>query len=260
MGKQDTTVWAALAISQAVQYGVPYIDPNSLQPTVDAGVVGSVPTAGGFCYVPSPYNVNAAFVGMGALQVGTGGDFTGTDPINAGAQIDSYVPTSIQAAGTVGGISGHSVSTSRGTRVAPTIVQGGDLVGEFSGYSLVNSGTVLAPITSYQKLAAMTSYVQGASATYPGGELRWGTRIDGGITYTDWMKLSNAGELTLSGNFRPPLLGVAGTFQAVTNLYVCTGVPSNAAGANGDFVLRSDGANGSCIYQKRAGAWVATVA
>lgn len=36
------------------------------------------------------------------------------------------------------------------------------------------------------------------------------------------------------------------------------GVPSNAVGSNGDFSFRVDGGAGSCLYQKRAGAWVAT--
>lgn len=39
-----------------------------------------------------------------------------------------------------------------------------------------------------------------------------------------------------------------------------SGVPAAALGANNDFYFRSDGAAGACIYQKRAGAWVATAA
>lgn len=40
--------------------------------------------------------------------------------------------------------------------------------------------------------------------------------------------------------------------------YSGSGVPNAALGANGDFYARQDGAAGACIYQKRAGAWVAT--
>lgn len=36
------------------------------------------------------------------------------------------------------------------------------------------------------------------------------------------------------------------------------GVPPTALGANGDFAFRFDGTAGACIYQRRAGAWVAT--
>lgn len=46
-------------------------------------------------------------------------------------------------------------------------------------------------------------------------------------------------------------------FSAV---YSGTGVPGAGLGANGDFYLRQDGGAGTCIYQKRAGAWVATAA
>lgn len=40
--------------------------------------------------------------------------------------------------------------------------------------------------------------------------------------------------------------------------YSGKGVPSATLGANGDFYYRQDGSAGACIYQKRAGAWVAT--
>jgi hypothetical protein len=48
------------------------------------------------------------------------------------------------------------------------------------------------------------------------------------------------------------------------NLYGGTGAPTDAAlggaPANGDFYFRIDGAATTCIYQRRAGAWVATAA
>lgn len=47
-----------------------------------------------------------------------------------------------------------------------------------------------------------------------------------------------------------------GTFR----VHAVLGVPSASLGANNDFALRADGAAGACIYQKRAGAWVATAA
>lgn len=253
----QTTVWAALAVSQQVQFAIPYIDPSSLQPNIDGGVLAGLPTGGGFCYVPSPYNVNPAFAGMGALQVGTAGDNSGVDPINAGGQFDSYVPSTIQAPGTVGGIPGHTVSVSGGTRYLPSVIVDAMVAGEFASYGYVS----IAGVKSYQRLAAMTAYVQGADANYPGGELRWGTKANGGLTYTDWSKLSNAGLYQLAGYFTPPLLPATatfGAFQAVSQLWVTTGVPNNLAGSNGDFALRSDGGAGTCIYQKRAGAWVAT--
>jgi len=254
MGNQ-TTAFAALATSQQIQYAVPYIDPNSLQPTLDGGMLNGIPTGGGFIYVPQ---VNGGpFTGVGAFSVGTAGDVTSTDPINSGGQIDSYTPTTIQNAGVVGAVPGHTVSASRGTRYIPSVIQGTDFLGEFSGYGLVS----IAGVTSYQKLSAINIYAQGADLLYPGGEIRLGTRANATGIFTEWVKLSNAGVLNVSGYFAPPLLpagATPGTFQVVSELYVCTGVPNNAAGSNGDYALRSDGGAGSCIYQKRAGAWVAT--
>lgn len=40
--------------------------------------------------------------------------------------------------------------------------------------------------------------------------------------------------------------------------YSGKGVPNAALGASGDMYVRTDGAAGSCIYQKRGSAWVAT--
>lgn len=196
--QNQTSAWAALATSQQIQYAIPYIDPNNLQPAVDGGVLNGISTGGGLCYVPYPQNANIPFVGMGALQVGTAGDFGGTDPINAGAQIDSYVPTTIQVPGTVGGVAGHTVSASRGTRYISTAIQGGDLLGEHSGYGLVS----IAGVLSYQKLSGVHCYAAGADVNYPGGELRFGTRANAAGAYTEWFKISN------TGNLEPMITGI----------------------------------------------------
>lgn len=189
--QNQTSAWASLATSQQIQYGIPYVDPNNLQPAIDGGVLAGISTGGGFCYVPYPNNSNVPFVGMGALQVGTAGDFGGVDPINAGAQIDSYVPTTIQAPAAVGGVAGHTVSASRGTRYVSLAIQGGDLLGEHSSYGLVSIGGVL----SYQKLSGIHMYAAGVNVLYPGGEMRFGTRADATGIYTEWLKLSNIGNL-----------------------------------------------------------------
>lgn len=243
-----STVWADLSVSRAVQYGVPFIDAGTLQPDVDAGASGTLIN---FSYVKNA----ATLAGSGVLNIGTLGDISGTDVLSLGAQGDSYMPVGSQVPATPGLIPGFNVSASRGTRAIPAIIIAGDLLGEHASYALITSGGA----NSYQKLAGITHYSQGINALYPGGEIRFGTRLDGGASYTDWLKLSNAGNLQLSGSFSPPLLGAAaGIFQAVSQIYVCTGVPANGNGANGDFALRSDGGVGSCVYQKRAGAWVAT--
>lgn len=249
----QTNAFAALATSQQIGYAIPYIDANSLQPTLDSGSINGITTGGGLIYVPNVSGGPAA--GVGAFSVGTAGDYSGTDPINSGWQIDSYVPTINQNAGVVGAVPGHTVSVSRGTRYIPAIVANNDFAGEFAGYGYVTN----AGVNGYSKLAGINMYASGVNALYVGGELRLATRADGGATLTEWVKLTNAGNLALSGTLSPPLLGAAiGVFQAVAQLYICTGVPNNANGANGDFALRSDGGAATCIYQKRAGAWVAT--
>lgn len=50
------------------------------------------------------------------------------------------------------------------------------------------------------------------------------------------------------------------TVQTVCGMFAGTGVPNNANGANGDFYFRGDtpGVAGQRVYQKSAGAWVAT--
>jgi hypothetical protein len=49
-------------------------------------------------------------------------------------------------------------------------------------------------------------------------------------------------------------------FGSIT-MYPCTGAPpSDSVGANGDIAIRSDGDAGTTMYQRRAGAWVATAA
>jgi hypothetical protein len=184
-----TSVWAQLAVSNAIQYAVPFIDANSLQPTIDSGSTSGVPTGGGFCYVPAI--TGAPFSGWGALQVGTAGDFSGVDAINSGGQIDSYVPTTNQAPGTVGAVPGHSVSASRGTRYIPLNIQNTDLLGEYGGYGYISQ----AGVFSYQKLAGLSLYAAGASVTYPGGEIRFGTKADVMGVFTEWLKLSNIGNL-----------------------------------------------------------------
>ena len=55
-------------------------------------------------------------------------------------------------------------------------------------------------------------------------------------------------------------LGEVPSFIRLFNfrIYGVTGVPSASLGANNDWALRTDGAAGACLYQKRANVWVAT--
>lgn len=166
-----TNVWSALSVSSAVAYGITWIDPNSLQPNVDAN--------------------NLAFkFGVGAY-FNHSGDFSGTDAVNAGSQTDSYVPNGF-AIGTVGAAPGHSVSTSRGTRLLPTISLTGDPIGVIGAYPYLGDGVIVGK--NYYEVASTRYYVAGVHATNPGGEMRFGTKVDNG-NYTEWVKLDVAGHL-----------------------------------------------------------------
>ena len=60
--------------------------------------------------------------------------------------------------------------------------------------------------------------------------------------------------------YQEGVLGQIPNFIRLFNfrIYGVTGVPPASLGANNDYAFRNDGAAGACIYQKRAGAWVAT--
>lgn len=170
------TVWAALQTTQAVQYGIPYIDANTLQPTVDA--------------LNLAWKTGAGVNLTGTMHVAVAGDLTGTDAINAGAQVDSYMPTTLQDTAVVGKVAGHVVSASRGNRTVPTVVLAGDLIGIFSAFGY----TGVSGSESYKELTGIKGYVRGASLTDPGGGLRLGTKVNDGI-YTEHLELDDTGQL-----------------------------------------------------------------
>lgn len=186
MGNQ-TNAWSQLATNTQIQYAIPYIDPNSLQPALDGGMINGLPTGGGFIYIP---NVNdGPFTGIGAFAVGTAGDIDITDPINSGGQVDSYVPTLTQAPNVLGGVPGHTVSASRGTRYIPIIVQDGDFLGEFAGYGLVE----YLGNDVYKRLAGINFYASGVDSLFVGGKMRFGTTADITGVFTEYLELSNVG-------------------------------------------------------------------
>lgn len=166
MAATPTTVWSALAVAQAVAGGITWIDPNTFQPNVDA------------------LNLYWDSVNL-RMHVKTAGDYTGTDAVNSGAQFDSYVPNGF-VIGTLGSPPGYSVSTSRGTRFAPTISLTGDPIGSFGAYSYVGDGVIIAK--NFYEMASIRGYLTGAHATNPGGELRVGSKADNGL-YTEWFRL-----------------------------------------------------------------------
>lgn len=171
-----TTAWAQLAASTPIQYAIPYIDPSSLQPTLDTS---------NFIY-RSAFGSNAS----GAFSVGNTGDTSGTDSVNTGGQQDSYMPVVLQNIANIGQVPGHTTSVSRGTRLQPLVSLAGDFAGLFSSYAY--TGVALAE--SYKEITGIRNYVRGASATDPGGGMRLGTKLNAGI-FTEWMELNELGQL-----------------------------------------------------------------
>jgi hypothetical protein len=190
MSGDQTTVWSALALQSAVQYGVPYCDPNTLQPAID--VIGSLIN---FAYKPAA----GAISGVGVLSIGTFGDLSGTDPLSLGGQGDSYLPVANQQPAVIGGIPGFGVSTSRGTRYVPLIALSGDLIGEHGSYALVTNA---AGTNTYLEAARIAHYLSGGHATNPGGSMRFGTKSNGADALVEYLELDSA------GNFFPIVTGV----------------------------------------------------
>lgn len=175
----NTTVWSALSIAQAVAGGIAWIDPNTFQPNVDA------------------LNLYWDSVTL-RFHVKVAGDYTGTDAINSGAQVDSYVPNGF-VIGTLGSPPGYSVSTSRGSRFAPTISLAGDPIGSYGAYAYIGDGVII--VKNFYEMASIRGYLSGAHATNPAGELRVGSKSDNGL-YAEWWKLVDK-----DGHISPILTG-----------------------------------------------------
>ncbi|MGH2926640.1 MAG: hypothetical protein ACRDL8_00365, partial [Solirubrobacteraceae bacterium] len=82
---------------------------------------------------------------------------------------------------------------------------------------------------------------------------------DGGVTASYALSAKN-GTITAGAAIYPGAPAASPALGGLAGLWSGNGVPNNTYGANGDFYFRGDGASGSCIYQKRAGSWVATAA
>jgi hypothetical protein len=76
---------------------------------------------------------------------------------------------------------------------------------------------------------------------------------------TQPVRIYGGGSNNVAGFVSRGPLRVHGDASGAT-LFSGAGAPASAQGANGDLYLRTDGGAGTTIYQKRAGAWVATAA
>jgi hypothetical protein len=167
-------IWASLSIPNPAKGSIPFVDIDN------ASIITNV--------------LNFYWDGiLNQLSVQTGGDYTGTDPINSYFQQDAYTSNSQQVQVNASWaqatkVSGHTVSTSRGTGATPLINLTGDFVGKFSGWAY--TGVVPA----YTEVAGVFVYTVGITAANLGGELHFVTKGYGG-NITDWVTLDAAGNL-----------------------------------------------------------------
>ena len=133
------------------------------------------------------------------------------------------------------------------------------------GFQDVAGGGTGIRFNSADYLDATFVYLSGAaSGAY--------TVVDGTLPSNSWLHFRGnryGAANTMSGGLIPANpFGSADQFaltvanapfkvQGVT-LYSGSGAPNNSMGANGDIYFRSDGGAGTTMYQRRAGAWVAT--
>lgn len=176
----QTTVWADLAVDEPVAKGILWISPDSFQPDVN-----------GTEFFWDDTNKR--------LYVKTTGDDSGTDAINTNGEVDSYKANGF-VMGTVGSPPGFTISTSRGSGLAPAINLDTDPVGLFGAFPYLGDGPVIPK--AYYEAASIRYYVQGAHVTNPGGEMRFGTKANNGL-YTEWLKVDN------SGHFAPLATGTS---------------------------------------------------
>ena len=178
----------------------------SIGGTITSGTAGSVlfvnPTAT-IAQNNNNFYFNNSAIGLGtntnvALSINTGGDFTGTDAINAYGQYDAYLPNSaitnsLTGLNTDGAVPAYTVSSSRGTGTSPAQLQAGDLTGGFFGF-----GSQGASSPTYQNIGGMAVITTGASTNNLGGELDFYTKADGG-SLTKQLSISNAGVAAFTG-------------------------------------------------------------
>lgn len=173
---QGPNIWQALAISQVVQGGIPYIDSTN-NPVVDV--------------LNLYWNSTTR-----RLYLGTNGDNTGTDGLNTYLHQNSYLAASATVSPAVNSDSqstaGHTVKSSQGTGAVPTYSLSGDFLGQFSGWSYNENGVVNQ--YAYRKAGGISFYTSGThgNALGMGGEMRFATKIDLGAV-TEWIKLDSAG-------------------------------------------------------------------
>lgn len=180
-GGNPSTIWAQLTTPSPSSGAIPYVNSDNVTIVVNPA---------NFWFNPIAYQ----------LSVSTNGDQTGTDSVNTYFQQDSYYPYNAaitSGLGANGTTAGHTVSSSRGTGLAPQNSVNGDFIGKFSGWCW----TGYAPtIPTWTEIAGINIYAAGnvSSIVGIGGEMRFFTKQDNGIEM-EWIRVSNTGRLSPIG-------------------------------------------------------------
>jgi hypothetical protein len=185
----------------------------------------------------------------------------GTDTLNIRYQGDSYLENSAISANVLGQTPGWTVSTSRGTAVAPEVTQDGDFNGVYGAYAWTG-GT-----PSYQEIGALRYVNQGttAAASGIGGEAQLWTKRDNGAstlalrvdtnqisTFYGQVAVANS---TVSTNTTTGALYVNGGISTSGNLNVGLGMRVNDLQVAGkDFYVRG-GNDATLIWGHTAAAY-----
>lgn len=178
-------------------------------------------------------------------------------------QFGTVIGTSI----TVDALAGNNIMDSCIVGKGMSITHSNAAAGSFVSVAMFGSGGQIINTTGsttfstvigdavLQNCTLNSSALFGSSMSYTGVDLTGITRVGNGEAIADWDQV-NLRMNVIGCKFYPP--NHDATKQTAAAIYAGTGVPNNANGANGDFYFRSDGGAATCLYQKRAGAWVAT--
>jgi hypothetical protein len=185
----------------------------------------------------------------------------GTDTLNIRYQADSYLENSSISANVLGQSQGWTVSTSRGTAVAPTITQDGDFNGVYGAYAWTG-GT-----PSYQEIGSWRYVNQGTTAATSGigGQAQLWTKKDDGVStlalrvdanqiseFYGQVRVANS---TVSTNTTTGALYVEGGMSTSGNLNVGLGARFNDLQVAGkDFYVRG-GNDATLIWAHTAAAY-----
>lgn len=217
-------VWAGFNFPVSVAGAIYFIGADGLTITVD----------------PLNFYVNPT---SKLFSINTGGDTTGTDSLNTYFQQDSFVVNSAQTAiNTAPGMAAHTVSSCRGTGIAPANLASGDIVGIFAGWGYQTAG--------YTNLGGMAISTSGGTPSSLGGQIDFYTKANASTTFLKSWSIDNAGSLIPSaptiqlGNPTYPLgviyrLGVSDSTGGNRTINAPSGVFRILAGASSVVITNS---------------------